>query len=387
MVVGVVLGVEKCAGGLPRKLDEPHGSNVFSRWGLLMPLSSLFGRPENRLRPLWQAAVPDHAISLAWSPDGTRLAVAAVSGPITIFDSVSGQGVHQLSGHGFGTTAIAWQPHGALLASVGQDSRVRLWDTTSGQLARELDAGASWAEKVVWHPSGHYLASAAGKKAKVWTANGELVRELPPQAGTVMDVKWRPGTQQLTVLAYGAATTYDPFASSEPVRVLAWKGSPLAMAWSPDGQVLAHGNQDATVHFWYFESLRDLQMWGYRTKVRELAWDYSSRYLATGGGPVVCIWDCQAGPKGPEGSKPQMLMGHEEESSISALAYQARGFLLASAGLDGKVLLWQPHNRRNTLVGEFRFPEAEASVLEWSPNDQHLAAGSGAGAVAVFRVG
>ncbi len=352
-----------------------------------MPLSNLFGRPENRLRTLWQAAVPDHAISLAWSPDGTRLAAAAVSGPITIFDSVSGQEVHRLPGHGFGTTAIAWQPHGSLLASVGQDSRVRLWDTTSGQLARELDAGASWAEKVVWHPSGQYVASAAGKKAKVWSHTGDLIRELPPQAGTVMDVKWRPGTHQLTVLAYGAATTYDPLASSEPVRVLAWKGSPLAMAWSPDGQVLAHGNQDATVHFWYFESLRDLQMWGYRTKVRELAWDYSSRYLATGGGPVVCIWDCQAGPQGPEGSKPQMLMGHEEESSISALAYQARGFLLASAGLDGKVLLWQPHNRRNPLVGEFRFPEAEASVLEWSPNDQNLAAGSGTGAVAVFRVG
>jgi WD40 repeat protein len=159
------------------------------------------------------------------------------------------------------------------------------------------------------------------------------------------------------------------------------------MAWSPDGKILAHGNQDSTVHFWYYDASRDLQMWGYRTKVRELAWDFTSRYLATGGGPVVCIWDCQAGPNGPEGSKPTMLLGHDEESNISALAYQARGFLLVSAGLDGKVLLWQPTNRRGAQVGGFQFQGGEASTLAWSADDKALAAGCGTGAVAVFRVG
>ena len=307
---------------------------------------NIFGKAENRLRPVWQAAVPDHAIGLAWSPDAARLAVAAVSGAITVFDAGTGKPAHHLKGHGFGTAAIAWQPSGNLLASVGQDGKSRLWDAVSGQEAHTLDAGAAWAEKAVWHPSGAWLATAAGKKVKVWTAAGELVRELPPQAGTVTDLKWRPGTTSLTLLAYGAATTYDPLTGADPVKLLAWKGSPLALAWSPDGKILAHGNQDSTVHFWYYDESRDLQMWGYRTKVRELAWDYSSRYLATGGGPAVCIWDCQAGPNGPEGSKATMLVGHNEESNLTALAYQTRGFLLASAALDGKVLLWQPSNRQ-----------------------------------------
>jgi WD40 repeat protein len=80
-----------------------------------------------------------------------------------------------------------------------------------------------------------------------------------------------------------------------------------------------------------------------------------------------------------------MLEGHEE--NISALAYQARGFLLASAGLDGQVLLWQPTNKKGPQIGEYRFLEGEASVLAWSPDDRSLAAGSGAGAVGVFRAG
>jgi WD40 repeat protein len=347
---------------------------------------SIFGRPDNRLRPVWQTAVPDHVIGLSWAPDGTRLAAAAVSGPIVLFDANTGKPIHQLKGHGFGTAEIAWQPSGTLLASVGQDSKVRVWDAATGQEVRALDAGATWAEKVLWHPSGRWLATAAGKRARVWSAAGELVRELPQQAGTVMDIKWRPGTNLLTLLAYGAATTYDPLESAEAVRVLAWKGSPLALAWSPDGKILAHGNQDATVHFWYYDALRDLQMYGYRTKVRELAWDFSSRYMATGGSPAVCIWDCQAGPNGPENSKPLMLVGHDREANLTALAYQARGFHLASAALDGKVILWQPTSRRGTQVGEFQFP-GEASVLAWSPDDTRLAAGCGTGAVALFRAG
>ena len=81
------------------------------------------------------------------------------------------------------------------------------------------------------------------------------------------------------------------------------------MAWSPDGKVLAHGNQDATVHFWYAQTGTDLQMSGYPTKVRELGWDFTSRYLATGGGRMPCVWDCQAGRRGRRGASRRCSKG------------------------------------------------------------------------------
>lgn len=337
----------------------------------------------NSLRLVWQASLPDHAIGLAWSPDGQHLAAAAISGPITIFDSGQGKPVHQLAGHGFGTATIAWQLNGSLLASAGQDGKVRLWNADSGRELAALDGGAAWVERLRWNASGTWLAASAGKKVRVWDAAGSLIRELPAQAGTVTDLAWRPGTNHLAVLAYGAANIFDP-ATGDLVRSFAWKGSPLALAWSPDGQVLAHGNQDSTVHFWYSDTGADLQMYGYPTKVRELAWDFTSRYLATGGGPMPCIWDC-GGPKGPEGTKPQMLEGHEE--NLTALAYQTRGYLLASASIDGRVLLWQPANKKEPKIGEFRFDGSEASTIAWSPDEKSLVAGSGGGAVAVLLAG
>ncbi|MFO0805570.1 MAG: WD40 repeat domain-containing protein [Gemmataceae bacterium] len=334
----------------------------------------------NKLRVAWQANLSDHTIGLAWSPDGSRLAAATVSGPIFILDS-AGKSGSQLKGHGFGTAAVAWQPNGELLASAGQDGKVRLWKTTTGVELATMDAGAAWVERVAWHPSGTRLASAAGKKTRLWDASGQRLQELPDQAGTVTDLAWRPGTNQLAVLGYGAANVYDT-TTGKPVHTFGWKGSPLALAWSPDGKVLAHGNQDATVHFWYAASGKDLQMSGFPSKVRELSWDSSGRFLATGGGPVPCLWDC-AGPKGPEGSTPQMLEGHED--NLTALAYQARGYLLASAALDGRVLLWQPANKKEPKVGEFRF-DGEATTLRWSPDDKSLAAGSDRGGVVLLKI-
>lgn len=334
----------------------------------------------NKLRVAWQANLPDHVIGLAWSPDCSRLAAAAVSGPIVILDS-AGKSELQMKGHGFGTAAIDWAPNGILLASAGQDGKVRLWNTSTGDEAAVLECGSAWVERVAWNANGSWLAAAAGKKVRVWNSAGASVRDLPDQAGTVTDLAWRPGTNQLTVLGYGAANIYDP-ATDKLEQSFTWKGSPLALAWSPDGKVLAHGNQDSTVHFWYAASGKDLQMSGFPSKVRELAWDSSGRYLATGGGPVPCLWDC-GGPKGPEGSTPQMLEGHED--NLTALAYQSRGYLLASAALDGRVLLWQPANKKEPKVGEFRF-DGEATTLRWSPDDKSIAAGSDHGSVVLLKV-
>ena len=85
-----------------------------------------------RMEARWRQSVGDHVIALAWSPDGSVVAAAAVSGPITLHDMTNGAVRHTLPGHAFGTAALSWHPKEPFLASAGQDGKVRVWNTTDG---------------------------------------------------------------------------------------------------------------------------------------------------------------------------------------------------------------------------------------------------------------
>jgi WD40 repeat protein len=342
-------------------------------------LSNLF-RGAPRLQRQWKAEIADHVIALAWSPSGKTLSGAAVSGPITLFDADTGKPTATLTGHSFGTTAVSWRRDGSLLASAGQDGKVRLWDGATGAERAALAGGAAWVEHITWHPSADVLASAAGKKLRLWSAAGQMRREYPDHASTISDLKWRPGTEELTSAGYGGVSLWR-IDQGEPARRLEWKGSVLALAWSPRGDFLAHGNQDATVHFRVMETGQDLQMAGYPVKVREIAWDATGTYLATGGGEMVTVWDCT--PPGPEDTTPLSFQGHADV--VTALAFQAKGPLLVSGGRDGKVMLFQP-GKFKKAVAQSEAGSAVAQVV-WSPDDRRLAVGTEAGEVMVYLVG
>lgn len=337
------------------------------------------------LHACWQRPLDDHIIALAWSPPtGQWLAAATVSGPIYLIDTAQGEIRRHFPGHRLGTMALAWHPNGLLLASAGQDGQIRLWDVISGEQTVAMAGGAAWVEHLTWLPAqdnrrAPLLASAAGRTLRIWAESGELVQEYPNHSSTIAHMQWHPPRNELAITSYGVLTVRNPD-QPDTVRELPWKGSSLVIAWSPDGKYIATGDQDSTVHFWITATGQDLQMWGYPTKVRELAWDYTSRYLATGGSNTVIIWDC--GGKGPEGSKPQMLKGHED--SLSVLTYQHKGELLASGGQDGLLMLWAPRHQTKEL-GYVARP-SPLSQLCWLPDDRFLAMGRDDGVVELLAM-
>ena len=347
----------------------------------LNTLGNRFFQPA-QLRENWTATISDHVIDLAWSPDGRYIAAASVLGPVTIFEGHRQAVIHAFKGHEFGTMSIAWHPDSKVLASAGQDGKIRLWDITSGEATHSLDGGAAWVEHLSWSGGEKpILASAAGRKLKLWNAVGDLVREYPDHQSTISGLQWKPRVTQLASIAYGGVTLWDP-QHSEAIRRLEWRGSSLVIAWSPDGKHIATGDQDSTVHFWIMATGEDLQMSGYPTKVRELSWDATSRYLATGGGQEVTVWDCSG--RGPAGTKPITLSGHQD--FLSVVRFQHRGKLLASGGADGLVYVWQLRGRRSSLAVHEADLAAGVTSLVWSPNDQYIAVGDESGGVSVFSI-
>jgi WD40 repeat protein len=342
-----------------------------------MPRLNPFALGRTKLTKRWEAAIDGHVIALAWSEALGLLAAASVDGPIALFDVKTGQARCNLPGHGFGTACAAWSADGQHLASGGQDGKVRLWDAATGQQAHEWSAGAAWVERVAWCPTANLLASAAGKKLRLWNLVGEMVREYADHPSTITDIQWHPSEAILASTAYGKVYLWGP-EQQAAMRELAWQGSMLALAWSPNAEYIAAGAQDNSVHFWLMKTGADLQMSGYPVKVRELSWDATSRFLATGGGPTPCVWDCSG--KGPAGTEPVQLDAHQ--ANVTTLAFQHRGALLASGGADGLVALWQPGKQ---LGAAALAKHAEPiSQLLWFCDDQRLAVGMASGHVLIY---
>lgn len=344
-----------------------------------MPRRGVANRIRVGLDAVWRIIIDDYVIDAEWSPDGSLLAAAAVSGPVACLNTENGELAWNVHAHGFGTTEVAWHPGLEMLTSAGQDGTVRHWDPADGTEIATLVGGDIWVEHVAWSPNGKILASSAGKQLRLWDPAGSLIRTFDRHQSTISDIAWAPEGGDIVTGSYGALQFWN-VSSEKPVRTLEWQGSILTIAWSPDGRYIATGEQDSTVHFWTVKTGKDLQMWGFPTKVRELAWDVSGKYLATGGGPTVAVWNCAG--RGPEGRKPILLDAHEEV--LTALAFHPGMTLLASADEAGHLALWQPDVSNEPL--DHLVVDGAISVLQWSPDGRSLIVATETGSIARIDV-
>lgn len=331
------------------------------------------------LQKLHTVDIGDHVIDLRWSPDGNYLAAASVSGPISVFRVSDLHVLYHFSGHAMGTTAIDWHPSLPLLASTGQDGKAKLWDMENGTEKKSMICGTGWVEHVAWSEDGETLATSCGKNVVLWNPDGTKAHAFSEFQSTVADIAWRPHHMHIAAAGYNGVLLY-PTDKDEPPEELEWKGSTLACIWSPNGKMLATGDQDCTVQLWYIDDRHHLQMYGYMVKALQLSWTNDSRFLATGGGINVTVWDCSG--TGPEDQTPLLLEGHEV--LISALAYQHEGSLLVSGDEAGLVRVWQ-HQEADMFLSGLRLDQS-ICTLAWSPDDSIIAVGGSLGSVSLLRL-
>jgi WD40 repeat protein len=326
----------------------------------------------------WAAQLDDYVIDLAWSPDGAVLAAASGAGPVRLLEAGDGRTLHDLAGHEAGTNAIGWNPAGGLLlATGGQDGAVKFWDGATGQHTATARLGSAWIEQLAW--GGGRLAAATGRKLFVLNPDGSVAHAFPEASKTITALAWRgpPKAPQLASACFGGVRLHDG-ADFILRKEFPYGNGIQALTWSPDGKWLVSGNQDPSVHLWVPDEDAELQMSGYEGKVKHLAFDHTSRWLATAGGQDACLWDCAGA--GPEGRTPAML---PHDSPLCAVAFQRNHGLLATAALDGTVKLWSPE-RKQPLRATVKMPHPPTR-LAWSQDDALLAIGSEKGAVYVLK--
>ena len=118
-------------------------------------------------------------LSLAFSPDGSRLATALESSQLFCFDSATGNRVATLSGHVGSLRAVAYSPDGRHLASCGDDQTIRVWDAETGTMRRTIRGHAGRVNSVAFSPDSRRLVTGGDDgTVRLWTADdgeGRLV--------------------------------------------------------------------------------------------------------------------------------------------------------------------------------------------------------------------
>ncbi|WP_375743566.1 WD40 repeat domain-containing protein [Corallococcus interemptor] len=113
-----------------------------------------------------------------------------------------------------------------------------------------------------------------------------------------------------------------------------FQGSVLALAFIPDGRVLASGHYDSVVRLWDVERGELLaELKGHTAEVHAVAFSPDGRWLASAGRPgELRVWDWR------QGRLHQVIAGHSDV--VLGLAFSPDGRRLASGGLDKAVRVW-----------------------------------------------
>jgi WD40 repeat protein len=196
---------------------------------------------------------------IAWSPDGTQIAVATVTG-IYMVDTLTYKENH-LSGSSTGN--IAFSPDGTILAS-SEGSNVTLWDVTSGRELHTLSGQTDEVTSLAFSPDGVLLALGLDySMIELWdVASGSEVDTLigPNENESVGQLVFSTDGTLLISLAYPVTISPDGNrGTGEPAPTRVWDVasrtklrilpdcSGYNMVLSPNGSTLAVRQENAVV--------------------------------------------------------------------------------------------------------------------------------------------
>jgi WD40 repeat protein/tRNA A-37 threonylcarbamoyl transferase component Bud32 len=347
---------------------------------------------EDGIVKLWEVATGKELLSLkgntgmvtsvAFSPDGQRLASNGTGTTVKLWEVATGKELLSLKGHTSSVNSVAFSPDGQRLATASYDHTVKLWEVATGKELLSLKGHLSVVNSVAFSPDGQRLASASwDRTVRLWEAgSGKELLSLKGHTGWINSVAFSPDGQRLA--SASEDETVKLWEEGNGKELLSFKGhtGPVrSVVFSPDGQRLASvgGHGDQTVRIWETATGKELRtLKGHTNWVTGVAFSPDGQRLASASwDQTVRVWEAASG------KELFTLKGHTRP--VRSVAFSPDGQRLASASADGTVKLWEATSGKElfTLKGH----NGGVSCVAFRPDGQRLASGSGDGTVKLWE--
>ncbi|MBD2181435.1 WD40 repeat domain-containing protein [Planktothrix sp. FACHB-1355] len=243
----------------------------------------------------------DQVRAIAISPDGKILASGSDDKSIKLWNPNTGQLLRTLTGHSDWIAAVAISPDGKTLVSGSFDNTIKIWDLHSGQLRRTLTGHTDPVQSIAFTPDGTTLASASNDKTiKLWNLRtGQLQNTLTGHTNFVLSVVISPDGTTLASAGYDKTIKLWNLRSNKLENTLKGHADLVpGIAISPDGKILAsiEGSWDNTVKLWDLHSgefLGDLPAHKSNVVIKgeSIAFSPQGNFLASGNNDgIIEIW-------------------------------------------------------------------------------------------------
>jgi RNA polymerase sigma factor (sigma-70 family) len=289
-----------------------------------------------------------HCIAL--SPDGKTLAASTTFKTVYLWDMKTGKMLRRLEGHEQGVYPVTFSPDGKRVASGSRDGTARVWDVATGKELHKFSGydaprdDEEWVYGLSFSPDGKRLAGACRDGAvRVWDlGSGREVLRCGRHDGFAWGVAFSPDGKQLVSCGDDAVLLWNA-ATGEQVRQMAPGARNEAVAFSPDGRLIAAGSKNGFVRLIDAESGQTLHMLkehpngDYRRRLvyrdgRTIAFSPDGRTLAWGSWQVVQVWEVATGQ--------EVLSFPAHRGEVMSVAFLPDGRRLATGSPDTTALVW-----------------------------------------------
>ena len=410
----------------------PHGDEVrhvaFSPDGTWLATAS-----NDATARVWEAATgkevarlphEDSVLAVAFSPDGKWLATASKDGTARIWELGTDREVARMQ-HEDGVRGVAFSPDGKWLATGSLDGTARVWDAATGRVLSWMIFRRQNRERGVWavafSPDGKLLATTVTRRRECGgqsmdeRCSGHTLHETDrtllahvrsePCPSARMASGWRrpggrvfgtrrrcgrsivgegwPGWTMLglwiSVLTGSGWRRRIPITLRGSGRLaarLSHEGELSAVAFSPDGKLLATGSSDKTARVWNVATAKEAARMSHKGDVKVMTFSPDGRWLATGYWGIAQIWEAATG-------RPIIHMSHQPR--VNAVSFSPDGKFLATASGttqyagDG-ARVWEAETGREVA----RMTHGLVELVTFSQNGKWLATGGEDGTARVW---